>query len=79
MINELDRVVLNEDIPDEGLRAGDVGAVVMVHQGGKGFEVEFVALDGETMAVVTVDADQVRTIRSRELVHARPVELPLAA
>ncbi len=79
MIKELDRVILSEDFPDDGLRAGDVGVVVLVHQGGKGFEVEFVALDGETMAVITVDAYQVRSIQRHELVHARPVEMPLAA
>lgn len=58
---------------------GDVGVVVLVHQGGKGFEVEFVALNGETEAVITVDADQVRSIRPHELVHARSMEMPLAA
>lgn len=79
MIRELDRVVLNEDFPAEGLRAGDVGIVVMVHQGGKGFEVEFVALDGETIAVVTAHAHQVRSIREREIARVRSVELPLAA
>jgi len=28
MIRELDRVVLNDDFPEEGLRAGDIGTVV---------------------------------------------------
>ncbi len=79
MIRELDRVVLHEDFPAEGLRTGDVGIVVMVHQGGKGFEVEFVALDGETIAVVTAHANQVRSIREREIARARSVEIPLAA
>ena len=58
MIKELERVVLSADLPDEGLKAGDVGTVVMIHQGGKGFEVEFVTLDGETIAVTSVGADQ---------------------
>lgn len=79
MIRELDRVILNEDFPEDGLRSGDVGVVVLVHQGGKGFEVEFVALNGETEAVITVNADQVRSIRPHELVHARSMEMPLAA
>ena len=52
MIKELDQIVLTEDLPEYGLRAGDVGTVVLVHQEGKGYEVEFVALDGETLAVV---------------------------
>ena len=53
MIKELDSVVLAVDVPAHRLKAGDVGTIVHAHAGGKGFEVEFVALDGETIAVVT--------------------------
>lgn len=70
-INELDRVVLTTAIPSQGLEAGDVGTVVLSHRGGEGFEVEFVALDGETIAVVTVRAEQVRLVMPKELTHAR--------
>lgn len=79
MINELDQVVLREDIPESGLKAGDVGTVVLVHQGRKGFELEFVALDGETIAIVSVFAKNVRSVRPREISRVRAVELPLAA
>jgi hypothetical protein len=41
MIQERDRVVLQTDIPAHGLRAGDVGTVVMVHQGGKAIPSSF--------------------------------------
>jgi hypothetical protein len=41
MINELDLVVLKRDLPTERLTAGDVGTVVLVHQQGAGYEVEF--------------------------------------
>jgi uncharacterized protein DUF4926 len=34
MIQELDTVVLTRDIPAEGLRKGDLGAVVLMHQNG---------------------------------------------
>jgi hypothetical protein len=44
---------------------------VLVHQGGKGYEVEFTTLDGETVAVVTLLASQVRPAREREIAHAR--------
>lgn len=79
MINELDQVVLRKDILESGLKAGDVGTVVLIHQGGKGFELEFVALNGETIAIVSVVANQVRAVRPREIPRARAVELPLAA
>lgn len=71
MIRELDRVVLTKPLPDLGLDAGDVGTVVLVHAGGRGFEVEFVTLQGETYAVTTVTADDVRPIDRNEIAHAR--------
>ncbi len=74
MIHELDSVVLTTDFPEHGLREGDVGTVVLVHRGGEGFEVEFVALDGETVAVVSLFSSQVRPIGQREITHARKVE-----
>lgn len=74
MIHELDSVVLTTDLPEHGLREGDVGTVVLVHRGGEGFEVEFVALDGETVAVVSLFSSQVRPIGHREITHARKVE-----
>lgn len=73
MIQELDRVVLNRPLVELGLEAGDVGTVVLVHEGGRGFEVEFVTLDGETYAVATVSADAVRPIDRNEIAHARAV------
>jgi hypothetical protein len=71
MITERDRVVLAAPVPEERLEVGDVGTVVHVYQDGKAFEVEFTALDGHTAAVATVEASQVRPIRSREITHAR--------
>jgi hypothetical protein len=71
VINELDEVVLTCDIPHHGLTAGDIGTVVLVHGEGKGFEVEFMTLDGETIAVATLRADQVRAVQHDEIAHAR--------
>jgi hypothetical protein len=71
MITEHDRVVLTAAVPQERLEAGDVGTVIHVYRDGKAFEVEFTALDGHTAAVATVEASQVRPIRSREITHAR--------
>jgi len=73
MIDEFDCVVLTADIPEHGLTAGDIGTVVMVHEAGRGFEVEFVALDGETLAVASLSAAQIRPVAHREIAHARPV------
>lgn len=74
MIKELDSVVLACDLPEHGLKRGDVGTVVLVHPGG-GYEVEFMTLDGETLAVISLREDQLRPIGRREIAHARPVQV----
>ncbi|HEY7644691.1 MAG TPA: DUF4926 domain-containing protein [Hyphomicrobiales bacterium] len=71
MINELDLVVLQEDLPTEGLRVGDVGCVVMVYEGGKGFEVEFTTLTGRTVSVVTLQPNAIRPVEPTDITHAR--------
>ncbi len=72
MIRELDTVVLTVDLPEHRLRKGDIGTVVLVH-GERGYELEFVALDGETLAVASLDRSQVRPIGKGEIAHARQV------
>lgn len=70
-IRELDQVVLTSDLPAEGLVVGDVGTVVLIYRDGQAYEVEFTTLDGETVAVVTLPASQVRPAHKREIAHAR--------
>ena len=72
-IREHELVVLTVDIPEENLKQGDVGTVVLVHRSGGGFEVEFATLAGETLAVVTVAADAVRPVGDKEIAHVRRV------
>ena len=71
MIAEHALVVLDCDPPHEKLNRGDVGTVVHVYKGGRGYEVEFVDGGGRTVALVTVRANDVRPIASGELLHAR--------
>lgn len=71
MLKEFDRVVLTDDLPDDELEAGDVGVIVFVHRGGEAYEVEFVTLDGNTIAVTTAYASQVRPITADDISHAR--------
>jgi hypothetical protein len=72
-IREHDLVVLTADIPGENFQQGDVGTVVLVHEAGAGFEIEFATLSGETLAVVTVQADLVRPVGDNEIAHVRRV------
>ncbi len=70
-INELDAVVLTCDLPEHGLMRGDVGTAVLVHGEGEAFEVEFVGYDGHTVALLTLEREQVRPLAARDLPHAR--------
>jgi hypothetical protein len=67
MIKELDLIVLRTALPEPGLSDGDIGTVVMVYEDGAGYEVEFTALDGETLGITTLDAGGVRPIKRREI------------
>ncbi len=71
MIQELEDVILKSTLSEHGLQQGDIGTVVLIHQEGQGYEVEFTTLDGETVAVVTLLASQVRPAHKREIAHAR--------
>ena len=68
---ELDTVVLTRDLPDAGLRAGDLGAVVQVYSA-DALEVEFATASGRTQALVTVGAQDVRPVRDDDLLAVRP-------
>ena len=68
----LDVVVLERDIPDEGLRRGDLGAVVDIFAP-DAIAVEFVAASGRTQALVTLRAADVRGVSDADLLSVRPV------
>jgi hypothetical protein len=72
MLKELHQAVLTVDMPEHGLSAGDVGTVVLVH-GQEGYEVEFATLEGETIAIISCRADELRAVKPREIPHARAV------
>ncbi len=67
---ELDTVVLNRDLPERGLRTGDLGAVVHVYEP-DALEVEFVSASGKTEALVTLKLDDVRAVADGDLIAVR--------
>jgi len=71
MIKEHDRIVLLKDLPEDGLQAGDVGTVIHIHRQGEAFEVEFMTLDGGTVAVITLLSSQIRAVSKRDIAHVR--------
>jgi hypothetical protein len=43
---------------------------------GEAYEIEFFTVDGNTLDVVTVEADQVRPVSRHEVMHAPPLVQP---
>jgi len=54
-------MALTEDLPEQCLKRGDIGVVVLVHTLPV-YEIEFTTLDGNTLAVVSVHPHQVRAV-----------------
>lgn len=71
MVRELDMVVLTHDIEEYGLEKGDIGAVVHCYSDGEAFEVEFVATEGRTVALMTLTISDIRPMSSKEILHVR--------
>lgn len=67
---ELEAVVLARDIPEHGLKRGDLGAVVAVYEP-DGLELEFVMASGETGALVTLTTSDVRPVGDSDLFTVR--------
>ena len=66
----LETVVLSRDLPEHGLRAGDVGAVVHVYADAA-FEVEFVRASGQTKALVALAASDLRPLAANDMLTVR--------
>ncbi len=72
----LDTVVATVDLPDEHVLVGDLGAIVEVYQDRlPAYDVEFVNPDGSTRALLTMTADQVRRLSSRDVITTRPLSI----
>ncbi len=75
IFRELDTVVLERDVPENGLRKGDIGAVVNVH-GDSTLEVEFVRASGRTQALVHLVATDVRPVQDEDVPAVRTGTAP---
>ena len=67
-------MVLMQDLTGASLKAGDVGTIVHAHEGGAGYEVEFMTLAGETITVATLLPSQIRAISRRDVAHVRELQ-----
>lgn len=60
---------------DEGeeLKLGDVGTIIHIHPNEEALVVEFMFLNGDTVAIATVLPSQARPVTNADLTHARTV------
>jgi hypothetical protein len=72
-LQEFDLVTLRRDLTSKHLLTGDIGTVVSVYDSGKAYEVEFVAANGQTLAVETFEADAIEPFTGSQIMHARPL------
>ena len=70
-MKELDTVVVNKDIPDNGIERGDIGVVVHTYEDRSAVEVEFVSGEGTTLGVITLQSVDVRLMKKDEILHVR--------
>ncbi|MEX2174470.1 MAG: DUF4926 domain-containing protein [Pirellulaceae bacterium] len=74
-MKEHDLTVLTRDLSEQHLLAGDVGTIVHAYPQGGSWEVEFMAADGRTIAVLTLTAADIRPQHADEILHVRSLAL----
>ena len=70
-IIELSNVALTCELPEYGLLVGDVGTIVHTYPDNKAYEVEFVSGQGETLALVQLSHNKVRSLNRHEILQVR--------
>lgn len=68
----LDIVAIARDLPEHGLKEGDVGTVVEVYEE-DGVEIEVVSAGGQTVAVVSLDVRDVRPVGEEDVFAVRRI------
>ena len=67
----LNVVVLARDLPEQGLKSGDLGTVVEVYERGE-IEVEFATVSGHAQAILTLKQNDVRPAADNDMPSVRP-------
>ena len=71
MIRELESVVITHDFEGHALKERDVGTVVHCYSDGEAYEVEFATAEGRTVALLTLNQADIRSMTDTEILHAR--------
>lgn len=72
-IERFSTVILTEDLPEEGLVAGDSGTAIDIYDEGAAYEVEFFTLSGDIIEVATVESNMIRPATRGNVTHSRDV------
>ena len=78
MFEELDTIELTHDIKEYDLKEGDMGAIVNVYNDGKAYEVEFVAPNGRTIALLTLMPEDIRVYTNKDEYVSRLFNAPIS-
>ena len=76
MFKEPEQIVLTADVfgdKGEELKSGDVGIIIHIHPDEEALVVEFMSLNGDTVAIATVLPSQARPVTNADFTHARTV------
>ncbi|NOZ60683.1 MAG: DUF4926 domain-containing protein [Calditrichaeota bacterium] len=71
-------VSLAKDMPEKGLKKGDVATIVEYHPGDNspdGYTLEVFNVFGDTIAIVTVSEDDIEPLKENEIFTARTLEI----
>jgi hypothetical protein len=71
-----ERIALSRDIPEKGLKKGDIATIIEYHQvanGEDGYTLELFNALGDPIAVLTVGATALQPLTANEIMHARPL------
>ena len=69
-VKELMPIVLRRDMPEYGLKRGDVGTIVLTYGSGA-IEAEFVRMSGNTQAVATLESTDFRLGTDEDVLAVR--------
>jgi hypothetical protein len=76
------RAALKTEVPEDGLRRGDVATIVEYHKGRPGqepgYSLEVFNAVGETVAVITLRESQIESLSAQEILHVRPLAVAAA-
>ena len=53
---------------------GDIGVVIHIHPKREAYVLEFFGVDGETVAIASVEASQIRTVTPEDILHVRVIK-----